>query len=90
MQANHKAKKVERTISQDKEVIVKSIGQKDLGKTLEKPLGLVLLCYLLYHKELGFNVNTQLNLSDKKEIVKYGEIKVKLSIKSSSIIIESK
>jgi hypothetical protein len=36
MQANHKAKKVERTISQDKEVIVKSIGQKDLGKTLRR------------------------------------------------------
>ena len=36
MQANHKAKKVERTISQDKEVIVKSIRQKDLGKTLRR------------------------------------------------------
>jgi cell division protein FtsN len=36
MQANHKAKKVERTIRQDKEVIVKSIGQKDLGKTLRR------------------------------------------------------
>ncbi len=36
MQANHKAKKVERTISQDKEVILKSIGQKDFGKTLRR------------------------------------------------------
>ena len=36
MQANHKAKKVERTISQDKEVIVKTIKQKDLGKTLRR------------------------------------------------------
>jgi len=36
MQANHKAKKVERTISQDKEVILKSIRQKDFGKTLRR------------------------------------------------------
>ena len=36
MQANHKAKKVEHTISQDKEVIVKTIKQKDLGKTLRR------------------------------------------------------
>ena len=36
MQANLKAKKVERTISQDKEVILKSIGQKDFGKTLRR------------------------------------------------------
>ena len=36
MQANHKAKKVERTISQDKEVILKSIGQKDFGKTIRR------------------------------------------------------
>lgn len=36
MQANHKAKKVEHTTSQDKEVIVKTIKQKDLGKTLRR------------------------------------------------------
>jgi hypothetical protein len=36
MQANHKAKKVERTISQDKEVILKSIRQKDFGKTIRR------------------------------------------------------
>ncbi|MDP7244456.1 MAG: SPOR domain-containing protein [Flavobacteriales bacterium] len=36
MQANHKAKKVEHTISQDKEVILKSIRQKDFGKTIRR------------------------------------------------------
>ena len=36
MQANYKAKKVEHTIGQDKEVIVKTIKQKDLGKTLRR------------------------------------------------------
>ena len=36
MQATHRAKKVERTISQDKEVILKSIGQKDFGKTIRR------------------------------------------------------
>ena len=34
MQANHKSKKVERTISDEKEVIVKTIKQKDFGETL--------------------------------------------------------
>ncbi len=36
MQANHKNKKVERTTAQEKEAIVKSIKQQDLGKTLRK------------------------------------------------------
>ena len=36
MQANHKSKKVERTISDEKEVIVKTIKQKDLGETLKR------------------------------------------------------
>ena len=36
MQANHKSKKVERTISDEKEVIVKTIKQKDFGKTLKR------------------------------------------------------
>ena len=36
MQANHKSKKIERTINDEKEVIVKTIKQKDFGKTLKK------------------------------------------------------
>ena len=36
MQANHKSKKVERTISDEKEVIVKTIKQKDFGETLKR------------------------------------------------------
>ena len=36
MQANHKSKKVERTISEEKEVIVKTIKQKDFGETLKR------------------------------------------------------
>ena len=36
MQANHKSKKVERTISDEKEVIVKTIKQKDFGGTLKR------------------------------------------------------
>ncbi len=36
MQANHKSKKVERTISDEKEVIVKTINQKDFGETLKR------------------------------------------------------
>jgi len=36
MQANHKSKKVERTINDEKEVIVKTIKQKDFGKTLKR------------------------------------------------------
>ncbi|MBC8265391.1 MAG: HU-CCDC81 and SPOR domain-containing protein [Flavobacteriales bacterium] len=36
LQANHKSKKVERTISEDKKVIIKNIKQKDLGKTLTR------------------------------------------------------
>ena len=36
MQANHKSKKVKRTISDEKEVIVKTIKQKDFGETLKR------------------------------------------------------
>ena len=36
MQANHKSKKIEYTINEEKEVIVKTIKQKDLGKTFLK------------------------------------------------------
>ena len=36
MQANHKSKKVKRTISDEKEVIVKTIKQKDFGKVLKR------------------------------------------------------
>ena len=36
MQANHKSKKVERTISDEKEVIIKTIKQKDFGETLKR------------------------------------------------------
>jgi len=36
MQANHKSKKIERTISDDKEVIIKTIQRKDLSKTFTR------------------------------------------------------
>ena len=36
MQANHKSRKVERTISDEEEVIVKTIKQKDFGGTLKR------------------------------------------------------
>lgn len=42
MKADHKSKKIEHTISDDKEVIVKTIKQKDFGKTLKRAAAVLL------------------------------------------------
>ena len=70
MQANHKAKKVEHTTSQDKEVIVKSIGQKDFGKTLKRAAAVLVPL-------IGLSLIANLNpfTNSKTEIVKETPIK---------------
>ena len=42
MQANHKSKKVEPSINEDKEVIVKTIKQKDLSKTFLRAAAVII------------------------------------------------
>ena len=42
MQANHKSKKVERTISDDKKAVVKTIKQRDLTKTITRAAAILL------------------------------------------------
>jgi len=100
MQANHKAKKVERTISQDKEVIVKSIGQKDLGKTLRRAAAVLIpliglsLIGITQEEDINKVYSQMANLNpfanNKTEIVVENPAKTKIESPVVKIVIEEK
>jgi hypothetical protein len=100
MQANHKVKKVERTISQDKEVILKSIRQKDFGKTVRRAAAVLIpliglsLIGITQEENINKVYSQMANLNpfanNKTEIVVDNPTKTKIESPIVEIVLEEK
>ena len=91
---------MERTISQDKEVIVKSIGQKDLGKTLRRAAAVLIpliglsLIGITQEEDINKVYSQMANLNpfanNKTEIVVENPVKTKTESPIVEIVVEEK